>query len=270
MSNEVEPFELFAVRYATHHRNRKDNFIGGDPHDAPMPLDYYLWIARNSRGTYIVDTGFDGETAKKRSRTLLIEPSEALVKMGVKADEIKDVLVTHLHYDHIGNFGLFPNAGFHIQETEMSFATGPCMCHPRLRHPYEVEHIVGIVRSLYEGRVKFHQGDSEVAPGLSVHLIGGHTLGLQAVRVWTRRGWVVLASDASHHYDHVGTGRPFPNLVRMDQMLDGFNRLKELADSDQHIIPGHDPLVMKHYPAVSSDLEGIAVRLDVPPLEPTP
>src|SRR5690606_5788180 len=128
-----------------------------------------------------------------------------------------------------------------------------------------VEHVTGMVRRVYEGRVKFHDGDAEIAAGLSVHLIGGHSRGLQCVRVWTRRGWVVIASDASHLYAHFETGRPFPNVVRVDEMLDGYLRLTELASSPQHVIPGHDPLVMERYQAPSKALEGICVKLHEPP-----
>ncbi len=262
---QAEPFEVFALRYATHNRRRSDNFLGGDPHDGPMPLDYYLWVVRNSQNIYVVDTGFDAETAQRRGRTLLRDPVEALRQIGVEPTTVSDVIVTHLHYDHVGNFAHFPQARFHLQEQEMAYATGRHMGHARLRHPFNIEHVVGMVRCVYKDRVQFHQGDAQIVPGLSVHLIGGHTPGLQCVRVWTARGWVVLASDASHLYAHFESGRPFPNVVRVDQMLDGYLRLKELASSPEHVIPGHDPLVMQRYPAPSNELEGICVRLDVPP-----
>jgi glyoxylase-like metal-dependent hydrolase (beta-lactamase superfamily II) len=263
--NQSTSFELFAIRYAHHDRRRRDNFIDGDPHDRMMSLDYYLWVARNAQATYVIDTGFDAETARKRGRTLLCDPGDALRSLGVEPASVKDVIVTHLHYDHIGNFGLFPQARFHLQDAEMSYATGRCMCFGRLRHPYEADHVAGIVKCLYEDRVVFHEGDGEVAPGLSVHLIGGHTRGLQCVRVQTARGAVVLASDASHHYEHFETGRPFPNVVRIDEMIAGYNRLRALASSPRHVIPGHDPLVMDRYPAPSPDLQGTCVRLDVEP-----
>lgn len=259
-------FELLAIRYAHHDRRRRDNFIDGDPHDEIMSLDYYLWVARNHEATYVIDTGFDAATAQKRGRTLLCDPGEALRALSVDPATVRDVIVTHLHYDHIGNFELFPNARFHLQDAEMSYATGRCMCHGRLRHPYDVDHVAGIVRCLYQDRVCFHDGDEEIAPGISVHLIGGHTRGLQCVRVNTRRGHVVLASDASHHYEHFETGRPFPNVVRVDEMMAGYDRLRALASSPKHIIPGHDPLVMQRYPAVSPELAGTCVRLDVEPI----
>ena len=108
-------------------------------------------------------------------------------------------------------------------------------------------------------------GDEELAPGLSLHLLGGHTGGNQVVRVHTARGWIVLASDASHFYENIETDRPFAIAYEPERVLAGYRRMYELADSRAHVIPGHDPLVMERYPAPSSDLEGIVVRLDVPP-----
>jgi len=118
---------------------------------------------------------------------------------------------------------------------------------------------------VYQGRVTFHDGDAEIAPGLTVHHIGGHTLGLQSVRVWTRVGWVVLASDASHYYANMEEGRPFPIVVDIAKMADGWRKLRALASAPQHVVPGHDPLVMHRYRAPRPDLEGIAVRLDDEP-----
>jgi glyoxylase-like metal-dependent hydrolase (beta-lactamase superfamily II) len=110
--------------------------------------------------------------------------------------------------------------------------------------------------------VRFHDGDAELFPGVSLHLIGVHTMGLQVVRVATRRGWVVLASDASHFYANMEQARPFPIVWSVADMVDGYAKLRSLAESPAHIIPGHDPLVMQRYPAPSKALEGIAIRLD--------
>ena len=95
--------------------------------------------------------------------------------------------------------------------------------------------------------------------------IGGHTAGLQVVQVYTKRGWVVLASDASHLYGNMELENPYPIIFKSNEMVEGFQKLRDLADSNDHIIPGHDPLVLDYYPALSDDLEGIVVRLDVAP-----
>jgi glyoxylase-like metal-dependent hydrolase (beta-lactamase superfamily II) len=175
---------------------------------------------------------------------------------------VKEVVITHLHYDHVGNFDLFPAATLHLQDLEMRYATGRHMSEAQFAGAYDVEDVVGMVRRAYAGRVRFHDGDAELHPGISVHLIGGHTMGLQAVRVRTRRGWVVLASDASHFYANMEQERPFPIVWSVADMMAGYRRLSALADSPAHIIPGHDPLVMERYPAASQGTQGVVARLD--------
>jgi glyoxylase-like metal-dependent hydrolase (beta-lactamase superfamily II) len=188
-----------------------------------------------------------------------------LHRLGIAPDRIEDVILTHLHFDHAGTLGDFTSARFHLQDSEMAFATGRCMCHAEFARPFEVEDVVTMVRHVHAGRVDFHDGDSEIEPGLSLHRIGGHTSGLQAVRVFTGRGWVVIASDASHLYANMRGGRPFPIVANAIEMLEGFRRVHALADGPDHVIPGHDPLVMTLYPALSPKLEGIVARLDAPP-----
>ena len=260
-----ETYEVFAIRYATRQGQRRDHFVGGDPHDAVMPMDYFVWLIRNKNRTIVVDTEFHASMATQRKREYLRSPKEGLALMGVNADTVKDVVITHMHYDHVGTFDDFPQARFHLQDAEMSFATGRHMCNDYMSHPYEVDEVVSMVRLVYKDRVKFHDGTAELAPGVTVHHIGGHTAGLQSVRVMTQRGWVVLASDASHYYEHMRSKRLFTLAFNLGDMLNGYRTLHELAESADHVIPGHDPLVLKYYPAPSADLEGIVVRLDVPP-----
>jgi glyoxylase-like metal-dependent hydrolase (beta-lactamase superfamily II) len=255
-------YEVYAIKYAHHERRARDNFIGGDLHDAPMPLDYFVWLVRGQGREIVVDTGFSAAMAAKRGRRHLRCPTEGLRLLGVDAAEVRDVVVTHLHYDHAGGFELFPRAAFHLQEREMRYATGRYMCQECFRGAFEAEDVVGMVRRVYDGRVRFHEGDAEIAPGVSLHLVGGHTMGLQVVRVTTRRGAVVLASDASHFYANMEQVRPFPIVWSVGEMVDGYRRLRELAESPAHIIPGHDPLVLQRHPAPSAELAGVVARLD--------
>ena len=118
---------------------------------------------------------------------------------------------------------------------------------------------------VFDKRVAFHDGADEIAPGISLHLIGGHTMGVQCVRVLTKRGWVVLASDASHFYENFQKRKMFPIVLDARAMLEGFERLEALADSPDHIIPGHDPLVCSLYPAEDGRVADIVRRLDVAP-----
>ncbi len=176
-------------------------------------------------------------------------------RFGVDADDIKDVIVTHLHYDHAGNLDRFPKARFHLQDREMSYATGRCMCNGTLRHPFSVEHVTLMVRHVFSERVTFHNGDGEVAPGVTLHRVGGHSDGLQVVRVETARGPVVLASDAAHYYGNMHRRSPFPIIYNVGDMFDGWDIAQRLAGHPDRVIPGHDPIVTEIYPRASDKVD---------------
>jgi len=241
-------YEVYAIRYARMPRRRRDNFLGGDPHDGDMPMDFFVWLLRGPEGIVLVDTGFNADMARRRRRELIQCPIEALAPLGVRPEDVQHVVLTHLHYDHAGNLDRLPRARFHVQDAEMEYATGRCMCFEPLRHAYAVEDVVALVTRVYEDRVVFHDGDSALLPGIELLKIGGHTKGLQAVRVRTARGWVVLASDASHYYENMGAGRPFPIVYNTAEMISGYARLVGAAQSEEHVVPGHDPEVLARYP----------------------
>ncbi len=263
----TDTYEIYAIKYARHERLSRYNFIGGDPHEVMMPLDYFVWALVGEDRTFVVDTGFAPDMAEKRGREMLNPPGEGLRAIGLDPATVKDVIITHMHYDHAGNHTLFPSARYHVQDREMAYCTGRCMCHEALRSAFEPEDVAVMVRRVFEGRVAFHDGAAEIAPGISVHWVGGHTAGIQVVRVRTRRGWVVLASDATHFYANLEQARPFPIVHSVGDMLEGYETMKRLADSPAHIVPGHDPLVIERYPAPNEALEGWVARLDAPPAE---
>jgi glyoxylase-like metal-dependent hydrolase (beta-lactamase superfamily II) len=259
----TDQHEAYAVRFAhSGPRKRSENFLGGDPHDGDMPLDYFVFVIRGPAGIWIVDTGFDAAVARTRNRIFLRCPGEALRLIGVDPADVANVVLTHLHYDHAGNHDLFPNATFHLQASEMAYATGPCMCHGMLRIGYDPEDLAAALRKLFAGRLAYHDGDADLASGLSLHRIGGHTDGQQVVRVHTRRGWMALASDAVHYRENLTANRPFPWLYHTGAVLDGFTRLRRLADAEELIVPGHDPLIMTLFPAANEAARDIVVRLD--------
>jgi glyoxylase-like metal-dependent hydrolase (beta-lactamase superfamily II) len=147
----------------------------------------------------------------------------------------------------------------------MAYATGRCMCHAVIGHSFEPDYVVSMVRKVFAGRVEFHDGAGEVAPGVTVHHIGGHTKGLQCVRVETRRGPVVIAADATHLYAHIDGNRVFPVVYNVAEVLEGYRTLKKLAGAHDRVVPGHDPDVLRRYPAAKPGLEGWVVRLDAEP-----
>jgi glyoxylase-like metal-dependent hydrolase (beta-lactamase superfamily II) len=116
MSDDV--YEIFALKYAHSDGRSGENFIGGDAHDVAVPLAYYNWVMRNEKRSFVVDTGFDHASAAKRE--LLRPVGKGLKALGLAAEDVSDVIITHMHYDHAGNDDLFPRARFHVQDCEMN------------------------------------------------------------------------------------------------------------------------------------------------------
>jgi glyoxylase-like metal-dependent hydrolase (beta-lactamase superfamily II) len=259
-------YEIYAIKYGERMGTRGQTFVGGDPHDAPLAMDYFVWVLRHGDEATVVDVGFSRAEGEKRGRTFLRCPTEGLGLIGVDAEKVRNVIITHMHYDHAGNLELFPNAQFHIQDAEMAYVTGRAMTHKRLRHSFALPDVVQMVSLIYGDRVEFHDGEEELMPGVRLHPMPGHSRGLQSLTVNTARGTVVVASDAAHYYESFQDEIVFSTHEDMFKLVEGYRRLRKLAPNDDHIIPGHDPLVLKKYPAPSSDLEGIVARVDVAPV----
>lgn len=249
-----EPYEVLALEYGHMERSSRDFYLHWpDPHEGLRPITYFLWVIRNSARTVVVDLGFDKRSGAERGRVMLREPLEALAGLGVEADAIETVIVTHMHYDHAGAMPAFPKAEFVLQEREVAYCTGRPMRYPACRQPFDVEHVSDMVRANFQSRVRFVDGDAEVLPGISVHLVGGHSGGLQVVRVETEHGPLVLASDAAHFYDTVTTHNPFTIIASLPDMCAGWERIFELGAAPERVIPGHDPLVTELYPPHPQD-----------------
>lgn len=271
MQDALTPFyEVLALRYATTalDRPRRENFFPGmDLHDGVMPLDYFIWVIRGDGRTVVVDTGFGEAQALKRGRRLLHDPVALLAQAGIRAADVSDVILTHLHYDHAGGLSSFPKATFHLQDDEMRFATGRQMCHACMSAPFECTDVVETVKLVFDGRVRFHDGDATLLPGIELFRVGGHSGGLQVVRVATRRGGLVLASDAFHFNENRLRRAPFPIVHHVGEMLEGFARCEALAGGREDLlIPGHDPDVTRRWPRWRADVADI-IRLDAEPGE---
>ncbi len=264
----MSAWEVFAIKYAErNNRTRADSFLFDENHDAPHAMDYFMWLLRRGSEVILVDTGYDKQEADSRARPIRTDPRAALAPFALSPEQIEHVIVTHLHYDHAGGLHLFPNAHLHMQAAEMAFATGPCMCHDVIRFPFTADHVCEAVKRLYSGKLSFYDGDAEIAEGVTVHRVGGHSKGLQVVRVRTKAGWMVLASDASHYYENFIRRKAFPLVVDVPAMLDGFLRLEALASRQELIIPGHDPQVASMFP---NELTPDIWRLDQGPTGPLP
>lgn len=252
-------YEIYQITYGRDPGRRvHQNFIMLDMHDGPMPVDFNLWVLRNKHRTVLVDTGFGPRAAQERGRPIDFDPVEGLARIGVDPDTLEDIVITHLHFDHAGSIDRFAKARFHIQDDEMAFATGRCMCDAFIRRPFDIEDVVTLVRRTYADRVVFHDGDDDLLPGLTLHSFPGHSSGVQGVLVQTQRGAVLLASDATHYYANALNMKPFNLTVDTTDTLASYRKLSKLTGGEDHrLIPGHDPKVRRLFPTL--EVNGISL-----------
>ncbi|HEU5155861.1 MAG TPA: N-acyl homoserine lactonase family protein [Streptosporangiaceae bacterium] len=258
-------YEVFAVRYGTRTGAKSEIYLNyeiyGEP-DEPLQMDYFFWVARNAERTVVIDTGFGPEGGARRRRTTLVTPGEALARAGVDAATTPQVIVTHAHYDHIGNLARFPAAEVVMARREFEFWTGPYGRRAQFAWSSEESEISYLSQVGREGRMTLLDAPYDVAPGIEVVPVGGHTPGQVIVLVDTAAGQTVLASDAVHYYEELDRDRPFAYVADLEAMYRAFDLLLEItADPRSVLVPGHDPAVMRRFPAYGEVDAELAVRV---------
>jgi glyoxylase-like metal-dependent hydrolase (beta-lactamase superfamily II) len=262
-------YEVTAVRYGTRSTTKSDVFLHFglyDEPDEPMQMDYFFWVARSPERTILVDCGFNEMSGGRRGRTMLCPPAAALRRLGIDPADISLLILTHAHYDHIGNVAAFPAAELLMSAREYDFWTGPLASRPLFATSAERGDIEALSRARAAGRLRLLPGGpaarQAVAAGIDVLDVGGHTPGQLVVGVRTELGEVVIASDALHYYDEMRLDRPFTHVADLPAMYRGFELLRDLAANDTTLlVAGHDPEVMRRFPAAGDDLAGLAVRI---------
>ncbi|MYU21995.1 N-acyl homoserine lactonase family protein [Streptomyces sp. SID8352] len=251
MPDDDDLYELVVVRHGTRTGLRSEAYLSyatyGEP-DGPQTTDYYLWVARNRSRTMLIDTGFAATPAARRGRTVLLPPATAYRELGVDVGAGHPVIITHAHWDHIGNLGLFPRSTFHIAQAELDFWTSEAASAPLLSHFAERDEVDRLVRLHRLGRVTTFVSRASPAPGIEVVAVGGHTPGQSMVTVNTLEGVVLLTSDVVHFTEELERRMPFISVTDLPGMYRGFGLVSELMSSGavRRIVTGHDPCELDH------------------------
>jgi glyoxylase-like metal-dependent hydrolase (beta-lactamase superfamily II) len=238
-------YEAFAIRYGYLAERALGQVLlgglGGEAGAAQVGVAYHVFVLRGPGGPFVFDTGADESAMAARSRSVTLPVETALAQLGV--GEGASIVQTHLHWDHAGNHALLPEARVHLQRREMAYAATTGLADPYFRAGYDAADIAAMAQRIAAGQVTLHQGDVALTDGLSLHHVGGHTDGLMVARVHTRRGWMVLAGDAVAYAENLARRVPFPHLFHVGDALAAFDRVRDLADEDALVIPGHDPAI---------------------------
>lgn len=258
-------WKIYGIRYTVQpSRPASTTYLWGDPNEETGGLDYYSWVLISDDRAIVIDTGAAEHKVRAMGRDWLASPLEGLRRLGVDPEQTEDVVLSHAHWDHVGDLAGFPKAKFYINDLEMESITGPDMSYGILREPYHGDEAAQLTGLVYEDRMNFIQGDGTFAPGVDYTLIGGHSAGQLAFTVETERGPVVLATDAIHFWQEVEKERAFLIFHDLRKMLAGYRKLNQMAGGDLgRLLPGHDPLIAKRYPVVETYEDGSPFILDL-------
>lgn len=253
-------YEVYAIRYAVLPNFPVASLVKGADPARKLDIAMMVWLIKGNGRNILVDSGFYRDQFFKQWQVKdFVKPSEAVAQAGVKPEEITDVIITHMHWDHADGMDLFPKAKIWIQKDEYTYYTGEAWQQPRTHGGIDPDDVMAIVKLNTQGRVSLVNGDAqEIIPGITCYTGGKHTWQSQYVSVDSRAGKIVLASDNMYLYENLDKHVPIAATLDADSNLRAQNRMKQIAADPKFIIPGHDPAVFEKFPKVAERV----VRID--------
>ena len=202
-----------------------------------------------------MDAGVGPQLAAQRELPGYVSPAAMLERLGAAPEQVKHVILTHMHWDHMSGIELFPSATFYVQEQEFRFWTqDPIAKRAPFRHVSDDVSIRNLASLEGTEKLRLLHGDTEILPGIECLLSPGHTVALQTVAVNTAKGKAIIASDCGHSFRNIKEGWPSVLITDLVAWMKSFDRIKAGASSVELIFPGHDTGLADDYPEIE---EGI-------------
>jgi len=249
-SAQTKPqYEIYAVRYATIPDFKVSGLVAGADPARKLDIAMMVWLVRGEGRNILVDSGFYRDQFFKQWHvTDFSKPSDAVARAGVAPEEITDVIISHMHWDHADGMDLFPKAKIWIQKEELEYYAGSAWQSRRTHGGIDPDDVMAAVKLNTQGRVGLVNGDAqEIIPGITCYTGGKHTYASQYAGVQTAKGVVVLASDNMYLYENLEKHVPIAASLDQESNLRAQDRMKQLAAEPRLIIPGHDPAVMTKF-----------------------
>jgi len=253
-------YEIYAIRYASIPDFPVAGLVKGADSARKLEIAMTVWLIKGSGRNVLVDSGFYRDHFFKQWKVNdFIKPSDAVALAGVKPEEVTDVIITHMHWDHADGMDLFPKAKIWIQKDEYNYYTGEAWQNARTHGGIDPDDVLAIVKLNMQGHVNLVNGDAqEIIPGITCYTGGKHTFQSQYVGVQAKDGAVILASDNMYLYENLDKHVPIAATLDADSNLHAQDRMKQIAASPKFVIPGHDPAVFDRFPKVAERV----VRID--------
>jgi glyoxylase-like metal-dependent hydrolase (beta-lactamase superfamily II) len=258
----TNPWEIYVVQHGYRETVRSEAYMNYGIYEEPddkHEIAYYFWIITNGDRTIHVDTGYSREAALKRKREILITPTEAMRQLGFPADAGAPLVVTHAHYDHIGNVKEFKNSHIYMARAELEFWESELASRPMFKQFGEQSEIAVLSQAQAEGRVTLFTGQYQLADGVTLIETGGHTPGQLVVSVDTAQGLVILASDAAHFHEEMEKDMLFQTMAHLPESYQALDWLR--AQDDAVVVSGHDVGELKRFPAIDGQLSKFVSRI---------
>jgi len=252
--SQTEHYKVYAIRFASvSHPMAISDWADKGPQNDSVNIDFMIWLIKGDNGrNVLVDAGFlrDIQDAKEFDVTNYMRPDSALSKLGLKAEDITDIVLSHPHWDHIDGLGLFPNAQVWMQKEDFNYFVGTAWQKGGFNGGFNKRDIRMLIDLNLAGKLTLVDGDNkEIIPGIKVYTGSRHTFNSEYVVVETGINKVLLASDNIWIYYNLEHMRPasvggtFDTTAYKKSMI----RMKTLVTNPRFIIPGHDSKIFSKF-----------------------